>query len=79
MQNKAEQKRQNRKDRVGRTKKKGHSRKDRVAKTRQIKQNNEIKHAARVLSRYRDARRTRILRIRLRLTVRVNKTEVLYS
>ncbi len=33
---------------------------------------NEIKHAARVLSRYRDARRTRILRIRLRLTVRVN-------
>ena len=34
---------------------------------------NEIKHAARVLSRYRDARRTRILRIRLRLTVRVNK------
>ena len=35
---------------------------------------NEIKHAARVLSRYRDARRTRILRIRLRLTVRVNKT-----
>jgi len=32
---------------------------------------NEIKHAARVLSRYRDARRTRILRIRLRLTVRV--------
>ena len=34
---------------------------------------NEIKHAARVLSSYRDARRTRILRIRLRLTVRVNK------
>ena len=34
---------------------------------------NEIKHAARVLSRYRDARRTRILRIRLRLTVRVKK------
>ena len=34
---------------------------------------NEIKHAVRVLSRYRDARRTRILRIRLRLTVRVNK------
>ena len=33
---------------------------------------NEIKHAARVLSRYRDARRTRILRIRLWLTVRVN-------
>ena len=33
---------------------------------------NEIKHAARVLSRYRDARRTRILRIRLRLTIRVN-------
>ena len=36
---------------------------------------NEIKHAARVLSRYRDARRTRILRIRLRLTVRVKKTD----
>ena len=34
---------------------------------------NEIKHAARVLSRYPDARRTRILRIRLRLTVRVKK------
>ena len=34
---------------------------------------NEIKLAARVLSRYRDARRTRILRIRLRLTVRVKK------
>ena len=34
---------------------------------------NEIKHAVRVLSRYRDARRTRILRIRLRLTVRVKK------
>ena len=34
---------------------------------------NEIKHAARVLSRYRDARRTRILLIRLRLTVRVKK------
>ena len=34
---------------------------------------NEIKHAARVLSRYRDARLTRILRIRLRLTVRVKK------
>ena len=34
---------------------------------------NEIKHAAQVLSRYRDARRTRILRIRLRLTVRVKK------
>ena len=34
---------------------------------------NEIKHAARVLSRNRDARRTRILRIRLRLTVRVKK------
>ena len=34
---------------------------------------NEIKHAARVLSRYRDARRTRILRIRPRFTVRVNK------
>jgi len=32
---------------------------------------NEINHAARVLSRYRDARRTRILRIRLWLTVRV--------
>ena len=30
---------------------------------------NEIKHAARVLSRYRDARRTRILRIRLRPTL----------
>ena len=37
----------------------------------EIKNSNEIKHAARVLSRYRDARRTRILRIRLRLTVRV--------
>ena len=37
---------------------------------------NEIKHAARVLSRYRDARRTRILRIRLRLTVRVNDDAV---
>ena len=34
---------------------------------------NEIKHAARVLSRYRDARRTRMLRIQLRLTVRVKK------
>ena len=34
---------------------------------------NEITHAARVLSRYRDARRTRFLRIRLRLTVRVKK------
>ena len=34
---------------------------------------NEIKHAARALSRYRDARRTRILRIRLRLTVCVKK------
>ena len=33
----------------------------------------EIKHAARVLSRYRGASRTRILRIRLRLTVRVKK------
>ena len=39
----------------------------------QNRERNEIKHAARVLSRYRDARRTRILRIRLRLTVRVNK------
>ena len=40
---------------------------------RTVHQNmNEINHAARVLSRYRDARRTRILRIRLRLTVRVN-------
>ena len=29
----------------------------------------------RVLSRYRDARRTRILRIRLRLTVRVNEND----
>ena len=38
---------------------------------------NEIKHAARVLSRYRDARRTRILRIRLRLTVRVKKARIL--
>ena len=35
---------------------------------------NEIKHAARVLSRYRDARRTRMLRIRLQLTVRVNQS-----
>ena len=41
------------------------------------KDSNEIKHAARVLSRYRDARRTRILRIRLRLTVRVNKKRML--
>ena len=40
---------------------------------------NEIKHAARVLSRYRDARRTRILRIRLRLTVRVKKLSAAYS
>ena len=31
------------------------------------------KHAAQVLSRYHDARRTQILRIRLRLTVRVNE------
>ena len=35
---------------------------------------NEIKYAARVLSRYRDARRTRMLRIRLQLTVRVNQS-----
>ena len=35
---------------------------------------NEIKHAARVLSRYRAARRTRILRIRPRLTVHVKKS-----
>ena len=45
---------------------------------RTVHQNmNEIKHAARVLSRYRDARRTRILRIRLRLTVRVKKAAAL--
>ena len=37
----------------------------------EIKNSNEIEHVARVLSRYRDARRTRILRIRLRLTVRI--------
>jgi len=40
---------------------------------------NEIKHAARVLSRYRDARRTRILCIRLRLTVRVKKAAGFYT